>query len=215
MSDLEKFLHAGEDGLSVLVRAALAHVQFETIHPFLDGNGRVGRLLITFLLCYAGVLRQPLLYLSLYFKENRQEYDRLLESVPTEGDWESWISFFLEGVAETGDGAFATTRGLGALFQSDRSRSQTNGRRPGSALRVHEALKTRPVATLQDVAARAHLSFPAASAGMSLLIEMGIARELTGKKRNRIFVYDRYLALLSEGTEVPVRATGDRDTGAA
>lgn len=203
MSDLERFLHAEEDGLPVLIRAALAHVQFETIHPFLDGNGRVGRLLITFLLCHAGVLRQPLLYLSLYFKEKRQEYYRLLESVRTEGDWESWITFFLEGVAETGDGAFVTARSLGALFQEDRARIQTNGRRAGSALRVHEALKTRPVATLQDVAQRASLSFPAAGAGMKLLVELGIVRELTGKKRNRVFVYDRYLALLSEGTEKP------------
>ena len=215
MSDLEKFLHAEEDGLPVLVRAALAHVQFETIHPFLDGNGRVGRLLITFLLCHAGVLRQPLLYLSLYFKENRQEYYRLLESVRTEGNWEGWIGFFLEGVADTGDGAFATARRLGTLFQEDRSRIQTNGRKAGSALRVHEALKTRPVTTLQDVALRAHLSFPAASAGMTLLIELGIARELTGKKRNRIFIYDRYLAHLSEGTEMPGRAKGEHAMGAS
>ena len=205
MSDLELFLHAENDGLPVLVRAALAHVQFETIHPFLDGNGRVGRLLITFLLCHAGVLRQPLLYLSLYFNENRQEYYRLLESVRTEGDWESWVTFFLEGVAETGDGAFATARSLGTLFREDRSRIQENGRRAGSALRVHEALKTRPVTTLQDVARKAHISFPAASAGMSLLVETGIARELTGRKRNRIFVYDRYLAHLGEGTERPSR----------
>lgn len=212
MSDLERFLHAEEDGLPVLVRAALAHVQFETIHPFLDGNGRVGRLLITFLLCHAGVLRQPLLYLSLYFKENRQEYYRLLESVRTEGDWEGWIRFFLEGVTTTGDGAFATARRLGTLFQEDRSRIQTNGRKAGSALRVHEALKSRPVATLQDAALRSRLSFPAASAGMTLLIEMGIARELTGKKRNRIFVYDRYLALLSEGTEMPGTVRGERVT---
>ena len=201
ISNLERFLHEEEDGLPVLVRAALAHVQFETIHPFLDGNGRVGRLLLTFLLCHAGVLRQPLLYLSLYFKEKRQEYYRLLEAVRTEGDWESWVCFFLEGVAETGDGAFLTARSLGTLFQEDRVRIQAKGRRAGSALRVQEALKTRPVATLQDVSGRAGLSFPAAGAGMDLLVELGIVRELTGKKRNRVFVYDRYLALLSEGTE--------------
>jgi Fic family protein len=203
MSDLERFLHAERDGLPVLIRAALAHVQFETTHPFLDGNGRVVRLLITFLLCHAGVLREPLLYLSLYFKEKRQEYYRLLERVRSEGDWESWITFFLEGVAETGDGAFVTARRLGTLFREDRGRIQTNGRRAGSALRVHDALKVRPVTTLQDVAQRAHLSFPAAGAGMALLAELGIARELTGKKRNRVFIYDRYLALLSEGTEKP------------
>lgn len=213
MSDLERFLHAEEDDLPVLIRAALAHVQFETIHPFLDGNGRVGRLLITFLLCHARALRQPLLYLSLYFKENRQEYYRLLESVRTEGDWESWLTFFLEGVARTGDGAFVTAQSLGALFGEDRARVQKSGRRAGSALRVHDALKTRPVTTLQEVARRASLSFPAASAGMTLLLELGIARELTGKKRNRIFVYDRYLDHLSEGTEMPGRVKVDRATG--
>lgn len=201
MSDLERFLHGEEDGLPVLIKAALAHVQFETIHPFLDGNGRVGRLLITFLLCHAGVLRQPLLYLSLYLKEHREEYYRLLQEVRSEGDWEAWTTFFLEGVAQTADGAVATARRLVQLFEEDRARIQPRGRRAGSALRVHDGLKTRPLVSLRDVARRAGLSYPAAAAGMAVLNELGIARELTGKKRNRVFVYDRYLALLSEGTE--------------
>jgi Fic family protein len=200
MSDLERFLHAA-DGLPVLVKAALAHVQFETIHPFLDGNGRVGRLLITFLLCHAGVLREPLLYLSLYLKQYREEYYRLLEAVRREGDWEAWVAFFLEGVAQTGAGAVGTARRLVTLFEEDRTRLQGQGRRAGSALRVHDALKARPLVTLQEVARRADLSFPAAAAGMDVLVELGVARELTGKKRNRVFVYDRYLALLGEGTE--------------
>ena len=201
MSDLERFLHGEEDGLPVLIKAALAHVQFETIHPFLDGNGRVGRLLITFLLCHAGVLRQPLLYLSLYLKEHREEYYRLLQEVRSEGDWEAWITFFLEGVAQTADGGVATARRLVQLFEEDRARIQPRGRRAGSALRVHDGLKARPLVSLRDVARRAGLSYPAAAAGMAVLNDLGIARELTGKKRNRVFVYDRYLALLSEGTE--------------
>ena len=200
MSDLERFLHAA-DGLPVLVKAALAHVQFETIHPFLDGNGRVGRLLITFLLCHAGVLREPLLYLSLYLKQHREEYYRLLEAVRREGDWEAWVAFFLEGVAQTATGAVGTARRLVTLFEEDRTRLQGQGRRAGSALRVHAALEARPLITLQEVARRADLSFPTAAAGMDVLVELGVARELTGKKRNRVFVYDRYLALLGEGTE--------------
>jgi Fic family protein len=200
ISDLERFLHDA-DGLPVLVKAALAHVQFETIHPFLDGNGRVGRLLITFLLCHAGVLREPLLYLSLYLKQHREEYYRLLDAVRRDGDWEAWVTFFIEGVAQTGDGAVSTARRLVALFEEDRTRVQGQGRRAGSALRVHEALKARPLITLQEAARRADLSFPATSAGMDVLVELGVARELTGRKRNRVFVYDRYLALLGEGTE--------------
>ncbi len=201
VSDLEKFLHGGGAGLPVLVQAALAHVQFETIHPFLDGNGRVGRLLITFLLCHAGILHQPLLYLSLYFKQNRKEYYRLLETVRKEGDWESWVFFFLEGVARTADGAVATARRLVGLFQEDQARIRTKGRRAGSALRVHEALRARPISGLREVSRRTDLSYPAADAGMSLLVDLGIAREITGRKRNRLYAYRRYLSLLGEGTE--------------
>lgn len=202
MSDLERFFHDETATLPILVKAAMAHVQFETIHPFLDGNGRVGRLLITFLLCHAGVLRQPLLYLSLYLKQNREEYYRLLEVVRHDGDWEAWVSFLLEGVVQTSGGAVATARRLVELFEGDRARIQPSGRRAGSALRVHDALKARPLLTLQEAARRAGLSFPSAAAGMSVLAGLGIARELTGKRRNRVFVYDRYLATLSEGTEI-------------
>ncbi len=201
ISDLERFLHDEKDGLPVLVKAALSHVQFETIHPFLDGNGRVGRLLITFQLCHAGVLHEPLLYLSLFFKQNRAEYYRLLGEVRKDGDWEAWIAFFLEGVAQTAEGAVATARRLAAMFEEDRARIQAHGRKAGSALRVHEALKSRPLVTLQDVGQRAALSFPASAAGMALLSELGIIRELTGKKRNRVFAYSRYLSILNEGTE--------------
>lgn len=199
MRALEEFLHAEDDGISLLIKAALAHVQFESIHPFLDGNGRVGRLLVTLHLCSTGLLREPLLYLSLYLKQHRDEYYRLLMSCREEGDWESWITFFLEGVAVTADDAVTTARSLVAAFESDAARVRELGRQAGSALRVHEALKARPVAALPEVAERTGLSYPAAASAMDNLVELGIVRELTGKKRNRVYAYSSYLDLLSEG----------------
>lgn len=201
MSDLERFLHAADDGLPVLVRAAFAHVQFETIHPFLDGNGRVGRLLITFLLFHAGILREPLLYLSLYLKQNRAAYYDLLDRVRREGDWEAWLEFFLEGVKQVAEGAVSTAERLSEMFRTDRAPIETAGRRAGSALRVHEALKARPILSMTEACNTTGLSFPAASSAMDLLLELKIARELTGRQRNRLFVYDRYLSILNEGTE--------------
>lgn len=201
MSALESFLHDEKDGLPVLTRAGLAHVQFETIHPFLDGNGRVGRLIITLLLCHAGVLREPLLYLSLYLKQNRGRYYELLDLVRGAGDWEAWLAFFFEGVQLTAQGAVATAQRLEAMFRADRTRIEGAGRRAGSALRVHEALKARPLLSMPAVSRSTGLSFPAASSGMDLLAGLAIARELTGRRRNRLFVYDRYLSILSEGTE--------------
>lgn len=201
MAALERFLHAKDDGLPVLVRAALAHVQFETIHPFLDGNGRVGRVLITLLLCHADVLRDPLLYLSLYLKQNRATYYALLDLVRRDGDWEAWLAFFLEGVRVTAEGAVSSAQRLTELFQADRTRIESEGRRAGSALRVLEALETRPILSLSAASEATGLSFPAASSGMNLLVSLGIARERTGKRRNRLFVYDHYLELLNEGME--------------
>jgi Fic family protein len=198
---LESFLHDDEEGLPVLIKAALTHVQFETIHPFLDGNGRVGRLLITFQLCHAGLLREPLLYLSLYLKQNRRVYYDLLDGVRRTGDWESWISFFLEGVQQAAEAAVSTAQQLEEMFKGDRSQIESRGRRAGSALRVHEEIKARPILSMPQVCRGTKLSFPAASSAMGLLVELGIARELTGRQRNRLFVYDRYLATLSEGTE--------------
>lgn len=201
MAALERFLHAADDGLPVLVRAGLAHVQFETIHPFLDGNGRVGRLLITLLLCEAGVLREPLLYLSLYLKQHRPEYYRFLDEVRRQGDWEEWLVFFLEGVRQTAELAVSTAQRLAVLFHLDRGRIEPRGRRAGSALRVHQALKERPILSMPEVCRRTGLSFPGASSAMDLLTDLRIARELTGKRRNRLFAYDGYLAILNEGTE--------------
>jgi len=197
---LETFIHSETSGLPQLVKAALAHVQFESIHPFLDGNGRVGRLLITLLLCDQGLLREPLLYLSLYFKQNRAEYYRLLTACRTEGDWESWIEFFLEGVSSTAQDAAETAQRLVAVFERDRVRAQELGRKAGSALRVIESLKSRPLLQLPEVARATGLSYPAASSAMESLEEMGIVRELTGKKRDRVYAHREYLELLSEGT---------------
>ncbi|MBM3963001.1 MAG: Fic family protein [Planctomycetes bacterium] len=203
MGALERFLHAQDDGLPTLVRTALAHVQFETIHPFLDGNGRIGRLLITFLLCHAGVLQKPLLYLSLYFKQRRSEYYRLLDAVRKDGDWEAWLLFFLDGVAQTAKSAVDTAQRMTALFAADRERIQAIGRRAGSALRVHAELQRRPVATMTELAARTGLAFPTVEKSVQALAhdDLQIAREVTGRRRNRVFAYPQYLAMLNEGTE--------------
>jgi Fic family protein len=201
MTELERFLHDDTLPFSVVVRAGLAHVQFETLHPFLDGNGRIGRLLITLLLCHSGVLKEPLLYLSLFLKQNRSTYYELLDTVRRDGDWEAWLVFFLEGVRETAEGAVETARRLAALSSEDRERIAPRGRVSGSALRVHDALKARPVTSVQELSRRTGLSLPAVSAGLDLLIELGIVGERTGKKRNRVFSYERYLAILNEGTE--------------
>jgi Fic family protein len=203
MTALERFLHADDDGLPVLVRAGLSHAQFETIHPFLDGNGRVGRLLITLLLCHAGVLRDPLLYLSLHLKERRPEYYRLLDAIRREGDWEEWLAFLLEGIRLTAAGAVDTAQRLATLFRDDRTKIESQGRRAGSALRVHEAIKARPILSMPEICRTTGLSFPAASSAMQLLVDTAVARELTGKRRNRLFVYDRYLGILNEGTALP------------
>lgn len=203
MGALERFCHSRDDGLPMLARVGLAHVQFETIHPFLDGNGRAGRLLITFLLCQAGILKQPLLYLSLYLKQNRDAYYDLLQHVRLTGDWEEWLAFFFEGVRETAEGAVATQRRLSDMFDTDRSNIvQFGKRRASSALRVHQALMTRPILSLSAAREHTGLTFPGASSGMGALTEIGIAQEITGRGRNRLFAYGDYLKILGEGTEV-------------
>jgi Fic family protein len=201
MAALERFIHAEPLQWPDLVNAALAHVQFETIHPFLDGNGRVGRLLIALMLHDAKVLRQPLLYLSLYFKQHRAEYYRLLDRVRRDGDWEAWLEFFLEGVLQTAGGAVDTAHRLLALFGEDRGRLQDLGRSAANALRIFNALCARPIATIRDLEARTGVSYPTVSKAIDTLVGMGIVRELTGRQRDRVYAYDRYLALLNEGTE--------------
>lgn len=199
MGALEKFLH--DESVPSLVRAALAHVQFETIHPFLDGNGRVGRLLITLLLCHDGVLPEPLLYLSLYLKKNRAAYYELLQHVRETGDWESWLDFFLAGVDETARQATDTVSRLLKLFQADRTRIYELGRAAGSAPRVHEFMQKQPVVTSSRLTRELSLSKPTVNAALTLLVEQGIVAELTGQARSRIFAYKEYLRILGEGTE--------------
>lgn len=196
MTALERAIH-DRKSFPFLVRAALTHVQFETIHPFLDGNGRVGRLLITLLLCDAGALEQPLLYLSLYLKEHRSRYYELLDEIRRNGDWEAWLEFFLEGVRLTAEQAVATARELTTIFAADRERILATGRRSASAVRVHEALKSRPLTSLPDLVRRTGLSFPAASSSIDTLGELGIVREMTGRRRNRVFAYGSYLDRLA------------------
>ena len=197
MGDLEKYLHAAHT--PVLVKAALAHVQFETIHPFLDGNGRLGRLLITLLLCDQGALTQPLLYLSLYFKANRNRYYELLQSVRLESGWESWLEFFLEGVLGTSEQAVSTAQQIQRLFEQDRLRIAQLGRVSGSVLRLHQHLQDRPLLTIQKAADDTGLTRPTVATALRLLANLGIVRELTGKERHRLFVYTDYLTILNEG----------------
>lgn len=202
MGALEAFIDGGQDGgaLPVLLKAALAHVQFETIHPFLDGNGRLGRLLIALLLHDGGVLRQPLLYLSLYFKQHRAVYYERLDGVRANGDWEAWVDFFLEGVEQTAQGAVDTARRLVALFQADTQRVQeAGGRNAANVLRVLDALRHRPMCSLRQIGVSTGITFPTASKAMLALVDIGVARELTGQRRNRVFVYDAYLQVLNEG----------------
>jgi len=204
MSQLEKFLHDDPVKTPLLIKAALVHVQFETIHPFLDGNGRIGRLLITLLLCAEGALAEPLLYLSLYFKTHRAAYYDLLQRVRTEGAWEAWLHFFLSGVAETTEQATHTAQRIIRLFEADRMQIEDLGRTAASALRVYHALQQKIILSIPGAAKRTKLSQPAVTKAFSNLERLGIAREKTGGRRNRLFVYQGYLKILEEGAE-PIR----------
>ena len=202
LDKFERFLHDDENQLPLLVRAGLIHVQFETIHPFLDGNGRLGRLLITFLLCSKGVLKEPLLYLSLYFKTHRERYYDLLQRVRTEGVWEEWLEFFLEGIETTAKSASNTARKILALFEKDRKKIELNwGRGLPNVLRVHEHLQKGPVASVNLIAKSLGLTIPTVGKALQTLIELGIVREMTGRRRDRFFAYSRYLKILGEGTD--------------
>jgi len=203
MGSLEKFLHREHGGLPILVKAALVHVQFETIHPFQDGNGRLGRLLITFLLCVAGAIREPILYLSLYFKLNRLRYYELLDRVRTHGDWETWLEFFLIGVKETAQQAADTSREILSLVEKDRHKIEALGRPASSVLRVHQHLQRKPIITIPATAEHLSLSAPTVAKALQHMVKLGIVRETTGKQRHRLFTYHRYLDILNQGTELP------------
>lgn len=200
MAALERFLH-NQEVCPALVKAALAHVQFETIHPFLDGNGRTGRLLIAFILHHEAVLQKPLLYMSLFFKRHREQYYGLLDSVRWNGDWEAWLDFFLTGVEETATNAVETVQRLVALFKADGQRIPSLGRGASTVLRVFQAMCQNPVLTIKDVCERTGLSFPAANKAMDGLVKLGVVHEFSGKRRNRVFAYEQYVRILSEGTE--------------
>jgi Fic family protein len=201
MGSLELFLHDDRERTPTLLKAALSHVQFETIHPFLDGNGRIGRLLITLLLCEEKILSQPLLYLSLYLKRNRARYYDLLDRVRVQGDWEAWLEFFMEGVIESARGAVQAAQRLSQIAAADRDHIRGTGRGALTLLEVQRCLQEHPVTTVTQMAKRASVTFATATRALATLEEMGIARETTGRKRNRVFSYERYLRVLSEGTE--------------
>lgn len=201
LGELEKFIHDIPDRTPVLIKAAIAHVQFESIHPFLDGNGRLGRLLITFLLCAENALSEPLLYLSLYLKTNRQLYYDLLQQVRLKGDWEAWLSFFLEGVRVTSEGASSTARRLLSLFERDRRRIEIIGRAAGSTLRLHNFMQKKPLFSISRAAEELRIAAPTITSALKHLEKLGIVQEVTGRLRDRLFVYGEYLSILNEGIE--------------
>jgi len=201
MSNLEKFLHDQPQRTPVLVKAALAHVQFETIHPFLDGNGRLGRLLITLILCAEGAISQPLLYLSLFFKQHRQEYYDRLDAVRLKGDWLGWLRFFLEGVEQTAQQAADTTGCILRLFEEDRRKVEDLGRKAGSVHRVLDLLRRHPITTIPNATDWLNLTPPTIRSAVESLEALNIVREITGKQRDRIYLYDQYVRILDEGAE--------------
>ena len=200
ISALERYIHAG-NGASPLVKAGLAHVQFETIHPFLDGNGRVGRLLIALMLMDAKLLRRPLLYLSLHFKRHRKVYYDLLNTVRDTGDWEKWLDFFLEGVAFTVESAVDTAHRLLSLFEEDAHNLKQLDGGTANTMRVFETFKQSPLQTITSISAAIEIAYPTVSRAVQILETRGIVSEITGRKRERVYAYTQYLDILNEGSE--------------
>ena len=206
MGDLEKFLHEPPENVPVLVKAALSHVQFETIHPFLDGNGRLGRLLITLLLCTEGILAEPILYLSLHFKTHRKGYYERLSAVRDKGDWEGWMDFFLHGVAETAESASISAGKILKLFEQDQAKITKLGRASESAFRVYQLMRKKPLISIGTAAEKLGTTFPTAASSLEHLQKLGIVKEFTGRKRNRLFTYHAFMEILNQGTE-PIQST--------
>ena len=202
LSDLEKFLHDETIKLPILIKAALAHHQFETIHPFLDGNGRLGRLLITFILCVDGIMKEPLLYLSLYFKTYRQSYYDHLQLVRDTGDWEEWVHFFLNGVIYTANQAVETSQKILELFIKDQQAIEVFGKSSASMLLIHNFLKKYIISDAKKITEICNITLPTVNKSLQHLEEMGIVRESTGKIRNKIYVYQEYLNILNDGTNI-------------
>ena len=209
LTAFEKYLH-GDDALPGLVRAGLLHVQFQTIHPYLDGNGRIGRLLVTLLLEHWKLLTKPLLYLSLFFKRHRDDYYRRLNAVRVDGDWESWLDFFLDGVATIADEAVASARELFALVADDRSRVLAHDGMSIGALRLFELLPRHPIVTVTSVMKLVETTKPTAGKAIELLVAAGVLVESTGKKRDRAYAYRAYLDRLKVGTELVRPASSSR-----
>jgi len=201
MSDLEKFLHDDPVSTPILVKAALAHAQFETIHPFLDGNGRVGRLLISLLLYSQGTLTRPLLYLSLYLKRHRDAYYDHLQRVRIEGAWEDWLRFFMEGVIDVAASATETTQRIVTMVEDDRKKIHALGRGAATAHRVHDVATRRILVRPAAVARELGLTDPPVYSAIARLEKLGVLREITGRQRGKLYAYVEYLALLNEGTE--------------
>lgn len=202
MNNLELFLHDRPESTSVLLKAALAHVQFETIHPFLDGNGRLGRLLITLLLYEQKVLHDPILYLSLYFKMHRQYYYELLNKVRVDGDWEAWLDFFAEAVIEISEEAVKTAKDLHKLINTDKEKVAALGRVAESALKVHHLLCEKPIATSNWLVDKTGLTAATVNKCLEQLVKIKILKELTKQKRNRVFCYSKYIQILNRGTGI-------------
>ncbi len=201
LDPFEHFLHDEPEPMPSLIKAAIAHVQFETIHPFLDGNGRLGRMLITLLLCHDKVLSEPSLYLSLYFKIHRADYYDHLQRVRINGDWEGWLRFFLTGITETATEATDAAQKLWTLFDEDRRRIQEQGKISATALRVHDLLQQRPIISITAACKKLELTHPAINKSLRKLEEMGIVREITGQQRNRLYLYEAYMNVLNAGLE--------------
>jgi Fic family protein len=197
MGQLELFLHQEDDGLPVLIRVGLAHAQFESIHPFLDGNGRVGRLLITFMLTAKKVLHEPVLYLSLFFKKHRQDYYERLNGTRGDKGWTEWLDFFLQGVRDTADQATHTAVEIDRLFRDDTKAIERLGRATPSAMVIHQIAQGNPILSIRHVTQETGLSFPTASAAIQRLVAAGIVHESSGKRRDRLFVYTKYLDILN------------------
>jgi Fic family protein len=203
LKHFERFLHDQPEPTLPLVKAALAHVQFETIHPFLDGNGRVGRLLIALQLAADGLMREPLLYLSLHFKEHRQTYYELLNAVRLTGDWETWLEFFADAVVASATQAAASAKRLLDLASTDSRRIEGLGRAAVSALAIHRALQRQPIATAASLAAATRLTPATVNKSLVHLERFGVVAELTRKQRGRVFSYVRYADILNEGMALP------------
>lgn len=199
LSNFEQFLH--DNSLPVLVKAGIAHIQFETIHPFLDGNGRLGRLLITLLLCHDGMLDEPILYLSLYLKQNRRLYYDLLQEVRTNGSWEVWLEFFLDGVYKSAKQAIGTANLINDLFTHDFEKIASMGRIRFTCAQVLEHLKKLPQVTTSMLSRDLGLSMPTVRNALNSLVTASILEEVSGKNRDKIYVYKKYLSLLEEGAE--------------